>query len=271
VTTTAVTAPANVGGVLRLWRERRRLTQLDLASKAEISARHLSFLENGRSKPSSSMLLRLAEHLDLPLRERNSLLLVGGFAPAFPAGSLHSPPMAAVNDAIERVLAAHMPFPAVVIDAGWDMIAANDAIGLMIEGCSPQLLEPPVNVLRLSLHPDGMAPRITNLHQWRAHLLARLAREVETTADPRLSELYRELSGYPVPPGDDAEDTRAILVPLHYRVRDQQLNFFSMTTIFGTPRDVTLAELAIESFYPADPQTAEFFQTASPEGVSLAG
>jgi transcriptional regulator with XRE-family HTH domain len=252
---------ADIGGLLRLWRERRRLTQLDLASKAEISARHLSFMETGRSRPSSTMILRLAEQLDLPLRERNALLLSGGFAPAYPVNELASPPMAAVNEAIERVLAAHSPLPAVVVDAGWDLIAANDAISIFTDGAAAELLEPPVNVLRLSLHPLGLAPRILNLREWRGHLLSRLAREIEATADRALIELYQELAGYPVPDGPVYEDTRAILVPMQFQRRDRTLSFLSTTTIFGTPRDVTLAELAIEAFYPADEPTSAFFRS----------
>ena len=261
-TITAVAAePAPVGRLLRDWRERRRLTQLDLALRAEVSARHLSFVETGRSRPTSEMILRLARHLDVPLRERNVLLLSGGYAPAYPAHGLADPPMSAVNDAIEHVLRAHEPFPAVVIDGRWDMVAGNDAVPMLIEGAAPALLEPPVNVLRLSLHPEGMAPRIVNLPEWRAHLLDRLDRDVASAADPALIELRAELAAYPCPPPASSPDTRAILVPMRLRVGDATLSLFSTTTVFGTPRDVTLSELAIESFYPADPPTAAFLRS----------
>ena len=254
--------PAPVGKLLRGWRERRRLTQFDLALRAEVSARHLSFIETGRSRPTSEMILRLAQQLDVPLRERNVLLLSGGFAPAFPANGLADPPMAAVHEAIEHVLRAHEPFPAVVIDAGWEMVAANDAVSLLTEGSAAALLEPPVNVLRLSLHPDGMAPRIVNLPEWRAHLLDRLSRDLETTADPALIALRDELAAYPSPAPASHPDSRAILVPLRLRVRDAVLSLFSTTTVFGTPVDVTLSELALESFFPADAETAERLHAA---------
>lgn len=258
---TAVTpAPATVGRLLRGWRERRRLTQLDLALRAEVSARHLSFVETGRSRPTSEMIIRLAEHLDVPLRERNVLLLSGGYAPEYSANGLADPPMAAVNDAIEHVLRAHEPFPAVVIDARWEMVSANDAVPLLTEGAAASLLEPPVNVLRLSLHPEGMASRIVNLPEWRAHLLDRLDRDIESTADPVLIELRAELATYPCPPLASRPDTRAILVPMRLRVQDEVLSLLSTTTVFGTPRDVTLSELAIESFYPADAPTAAFLR-----------
>ena len=255
-------APVGVGRMLREWRERRRLTQLDLALRAEVSARHLSFVETGRSRPTSDMILRLARHLDVPLRERNLLLLSGGYAPAYPANELSDPPMSAVHDAIERVLAAHEPYPAVVLDGQWELVAANPAVALLVEGCAPALLEPPVNVLRLTLHPDGMAPRVLNLPEWRAHLLDRLERDIAATADQGLIALREELARYPCPPTAARTDTRSILVPLQLRVRDSTLSLLSTTTVFGTPRDITLAELAIESFYPADAGTGEFLRSA---------
>jgi transcriptional regulator with XRE-family HTH domain len=254
--------PASVGALLRGWRERRRLSQLDLALRAEVSTRHLSFIETGRSRPTSEMIIRLAHQLDVPLRERNVLLLSGGFAPAYPANGLGDPPMSAVHEAIEHVLRAHEPFPAVVIDARWDLVAANDAVGLLTEGAAAALLEPPVNVLRLSMHPEGIAGRIVNLAEWRAHLLHRLNHDIEASGDAALIALREELSTYPSPPPDGRPDTRAILVPLRVRVRGTVLSLFSTTTVFGTPRDVTLSELAIESFYPADAPTAAFLRTA---------
>lgn len=237
------------------------LTQLELALRAAVSARHLSFVETGRSRPTSEMILRLAQQLDVPLRERNVLLLAGGYAPAFPVNRLADPPMRAVHEAIEHVLRAHEPYPAVVIDASWELVAANGAVPLLTEGAAAALLEPPVNVLRLSLHPEGMAPRIVNLAEWRAHLLDRLNRDIEATAAPALIALRDELLGYPSPPPSARPDTRAILVPLRLRVRGTVLSMFSTTTVFGTPREVTLSELAIESFYPADAPTAEFLRS----------
>ena len=256
-----------VGKLLRGWRERRMLTQLELALRAEVSARHLSFVETGRSRPTSEMILRLAQQLDVPLRERNVLLLSGGYAPAFPANQLADPPMQAVHEAIEHVLRAHEPYPAVVIDARWELVAANDAVPLLTAGAAAALLEPPVNVLRLSLHPEGMAPRIVNLAEWRAHLLDRLGRDIESTAAPALIELRDELATYPSPPPAAHPDTRAILVPLRLRVHGAVLSLFSTTTVFGTPRDVTLSELAIESFYPADAPTAGFLRQVNDRNI----
>jgi transcriptional regulator with XRE-family HTH domain len=253
--------PAPVGKLLRNWRERRMLTQLELALRAEVSARHLSFVETGRSQPTSEMILRLAQHLDVPLRERNVLLLSGGYAPAFPVNGLADPPMRAVHEAIEHVLRAHEPYPAVVIDGHWDLVAANGAVSALTAGAAAELLEPPVNVLRLSLHPDGMAPRIVNLAEWRAHLLDRLNRDIEAMAAPSLIALRDELAAYPCPPPASLPDARAILVPMRLRVQGTVLSLFSTTTVFGTPREVTLSELAIESFDPADAPTAGYLRS----------
>jgi transcriptional regulator with XRE-family HTH domain len=261
--------PAPVGKLLRHWRERRRLTQLDLALRAEVSARHLSFIETGRSRPTSEMILRLAQHLGVPLRERNVLLLSGGYAPAYPANGLGDPPMSAVHEAIEHVLRAHEPFPAVVIDARWELVAGNDAVPVLTEGAAPALLEPPVNVLRLSLHPDGMASRIVNLAEWRAHLLDRLDRDIESAADPALIAIRDELAAYPSPRPASPPDMQAILVPLRLRVHGTVLSLFSTTTVFGTPQDITVSELAIESFYPADAPTAAFLRRAQPSPDDL--
>ncbi len=257
VATAAVTQEP-VGRLLRDWRQRRRLSQLELALSAEISSRHLSFVETGRSRPTSDMILRLAQQLDIPLRDRNVLLLAGGYAPAYPANSLTEPTMSAVNDAIEQILQAHEPFPAVVIDARWDLVAANNAVTLITAGAAAALLEPPVNVLRLSLHPDGLAPRIVNLPEWRAHLLDRLDRDISSAADHTLIELRDELLTYPCPPAVPRPDTSAILVPMKLRLQDATLSLFSTTTVFGTPRDITLSELAIESFYPADRESGRY-------------
>jgi transcriptional regulator with XRE-family HTH domain len=248
-------APPTVGRMLREWRQRRRLSQLDLAISAEVSARHLSFVETGRSRPTSDMILHLSEHLDVPLRDRNVLLLAGGYAPAYPEHGLDEPELTAVRAALRQVLSSPSPFPAVVLNRWWELVDANAGAGLLTAGAAPELLEPPVNVLRLSLHPDGMAPRIINLAQWRAHLLARLSRQAASTGDARLADLHEELLGYP---GGQSESPAAadVVAPLRYRYRGRELSFFSMTAVIGTPMDVTVQELAIESFYPADEATA---------------
>ena len=244
-----------VGELLREWRERRRLSQLDLAIQADISARHLSFVETGRSRPTPGMILRLTEQLQVPLRERNVLLLAGGYAPAYPQHGLQAPELDSVRAALGQVLAGHEPYPAVVIDRWWDMQDRNSGVAVLIEGCAPQLLEPPVNVLRLSLHPDGMAPRIVNLAQWRAHLLTQLRHRATALADRRLSELHDELLGYP---GgfDEALDADSVVLPLRYRHDGRELALFSISAAVATATDVTVEELAIESFYPADAATA---------------
>ncbi len=255
---TTIEAAPQVGSLLRTWRERRRLTQLDLALQADVSTRHLSYVENGRARPTSSMILHLSDQLEIPLRERNALLLAGGYAPAFPEHELNAPPLAAVNEAINAVLDGHLPFPAIVVDRHWEMVAGNAAIDLLTAGCAAHLLEPPVNALRLSLHPEGMAPRIANLAQWRQHVLHRLARQVDVTADPVLALLQDELRGYPgAATSQEASGPAPIVVPLRFRTPAGELAFFSTTTVFGTPLDVTVAELAIEAFYPADTRTAE--------------
>lgn len=251
-----------VGDLLRDWRQRRRLSQLDLALEAEVSARHLSFVETGRSSPSRALILTLAERLEVPLRERNLLLVAGGFAPAFPERGLDDPALAAARRAMELVLAAHEPLPALAVDRRWTMVRANRAVAPLLDGVDEALLKPPVNVLRLSLHPGGLAPRIANLAEWRAHLLDRLRRQVEATADGELQELQQELLAYPKPlgpPHPGAAGDRAyagVVVPLRLRTDGGMLSFFSTTTVFGTPVDVTLSELALEAFYPADSATA---------------
>jgi transcriptional regulator with XRE-family HTH domain len=247
-----------VGELVRQWRQRRRLSQLDLALEAEISTRHLSFVETGRSRPSRAMVLRLAEQLDLPLRERNHLLTAAGYAPVYAETALDTPALAAVRAAVRQVLTGHEPYPAVVVDRGWNLVDANASLALVTAGIAPDLLAPPANVLRASLHPAGLAPRIANLGEWRAHLLGRLRRQIALTADLELARLYDELRAYPcaqpVPevelpgPGD-------IVVPLRLRHDGRELAFFSIIATFGTPLDVTVAELAIESFFPADPDT----------------
>ena len=260
-----VTAPpSRVGSLLRDWRRRRRLSQLDLALEAGISARHLSFVETGRSRPSAEMVLHLAEHLDVPLRERNVLLLAAGHAPVYGRRGLEEPEMGPVREALELVLRGHEPYPAVVLDRHWGMVAGNAAIALLTEDVAPALLEPPVNVLRLSLHPEGLAPRILNLAEWRAHLLDRLGREAVSTGDPALAALYDELAGYPAPaPSEPPTDPAAADIAVALRLRapgGETLSFISTNTTFGTATDITIAELHIESFFPADEATAGYLR-----------
>jgi transcriptional regulator with XRE-family HTH domain len=250
-----------VGELLRDWRRRRHLSQLDLSVEAEVSARHLSFVETGRSKPSRELLLHLAEHLDVPLRERNTLLLAAGFAPRYRETPLDADEMTPARDALDKILAGHDPYPAVIVDRGWDLVSANaSALTVMTAGVAPALLAPPVNALRVSLHPDGLAPRITNLAEYSAHLLLRLHRQAVLSQDPALSQLLDELRTYPgvVEHGSAAVGPAELLfIPLCLRGEDgTELSFFSTLATFGTALDITLSELAIESFFPADDATA---------------
>lgn len=256
-----------VGELLRQWREHRRLSQLDLALEAEISTRHLSFVETSRSMPSRDMVLRLTEHLDVPLRERNHLLLAAGYAPVYAESALDAPEMTSVRTAVRQVLTAHEPYPAVVVDRGWNLVDANASIAHFINGVAPELLAPPANVLRVSLHPDGMAPRIINLGEWRAHLFSRLRRQIGLTADAALANLYDELRSYPCDqpePEIELPGPGEIVVPLRIRHGDRELAFFSTVATFGTPMDITVAEIAIESFFPADAQTASALRNGDP-------
>ncbi|MFL6623606.1 MAG: helix-turn-helix domain-containing protein [Sulfurifustis sp.] len=250
-----------VGDYLREWRQRRRLTQLDLALEAGISSRHLSFVETGRSVPSREMILHLAEQLAIPNRERNVLLVAAGYAPIFPERSLNDPALAAVREAIEIVLTAQKPYPAFALDRHWNLVASNGALKELYVGVSEELMRPPVNALRLSLHPHGLAPRIANLPEWRAHLLQRLRRQIDLTADPTLVALLREVSAYTTPEGEHAKppavDEHAVAIPLKITTPAGTLSFFSTTTVFGTPVDVTLSELALELFFPADAATTD--------------
>lgn len=256
-----------VGELLRRWRGSRRLSQFELALESGISARHLSFVENGRSAPSRDTILRLAEELDLPLRERNHLLLAAGYAPVYSEAALDSPEMSAVRGAVRQLLTGHEPYPAVVVDRSWNLVDANESVALFTEGADSELLAPPANVLRISLHPEGMAPRIANLGEWRAHLLGRLRRQVALTADPDLARLLNELRAYPCnqpEPEVDVPGPGDIVVPLRIRHEGRELVFFSTVATFGTPLDVTVAELAIESFFPADPERAAILRSGQP-------
>jgi transcriptional regulator with XRE-family HTH domain len=251
----------SIGDLVREWRQRRRLSQLELASEAEISARHLSFIETGRSQPSRDMVLHLADELDVPMRERNVLLVAAGYAPIFAQRSLDDPALAAARNAIDLILEAQKPYPAFAIDRHWLVIASNAALPELYAGVSPALLEPPINALRLSLHPQGLAPRIANFREWRAHLLAATRRRLDVTGDRVLAELLREVSEYPVPAGKAppqiSPTENAVVIPFKIVTAAGLLSFFSTTPVFGTPVDVTLSELALELFFPADAATAE--------------
>ena len=256
-----------VGRLLRDWRQRRHLSQLDLAGDAEISTRHLSFIETGRSSPSRDMVLRLAERLDVPLRARNTLLAAAGFAPMFSERTLADPALESARIAIDHLLAAHEPFPALAVDRHWTLVASNEAARRLMGAVDLSRFGPAVNVLRLSLHPDGLASRIVNFGQWRAHILARLRRQVDISADPVLDALCAELAAYP-PPAENATELDAphygdVIIPLRLATDGGVLSFLSTTTIFGTPVDVTLSEIALESFFPADAGTADALRALS--------
>jgi transcriptional regulator with XRE-family HTH domain len=259
-----VTTHKPVGEHLREWRTRRRLSQLDLALEAEISTRHLSFLETGRARPSRQMVLHLSDQLEIPLRERNVILVAAGFAPVFPERSLEDPQLAAARRAVDVILKAHEPCPALVVDLRWNLVAANAAIEPLLMGVDPELLTPPLNVMRVSLHPKGLAPRIANLGEWHAHALERLRRQAELTADPGLLALIEEIRGYPRPPAPDRrpEDYGNVVIPFQLMVGDTVLSLFGTTTVFGTPVDITLSELTLETFFPADTATAEALRAA---------
>lgn len=262
-----------VGDLLREWRQRRRMSQLDLALEAEISTKHLSFLETGRSLPSRDMVLNLAERLDVPLRDRNVMLLAAGYAPVFHERPLDDPALQAAREAVDLVIAGHEPYPAIAIDRHWTLVAANRAVAPLLAGVDPSLLKPPVNVLRLSLHPAGLAPRTANLAEWRAHLLDRLRRQITVSADLVLMQLLTELRGFPAPAntGPEPGEHPPVVVPFRLMTEAGEMAFFSTTTVFGTPVDITLSELALECFYPADAATADILRrSAQPAGTPAA-
>ncbi|MFC6634187.1 helix-turn-helix domain-containing protein [Microbulbifer taiwanensis] len=252
----------SVGDLVRQWRLRRRLSQLAFACEADISAKHLCFVETGRARPSRDMLLHLCEHLGVPIRERNRFLVAAGYAPAYPERPLDDAALAAARQAVEKVLAGHEPYPALAVDRHWNLVSANRALQSLLVGVAPELLQPPVNVLRLSLHPRGLAPKIENLPQWRTHLLSRLRQQRDASADPVLSELLRELLELPQPDSAEPPDLETdIVVPLRLASDSGPLSLISTTTVFGTPVDVTLSELAIEAFFPADTATANLLHS----------
>ena len=263
-------ASVEVGSLLRGWRKQRRLTQLEVALDAGVSARHLSFVETGRSKPGRAMLLGVAERLAIPYRERNEILLAAGYAPAFPERSLEDPALSPVRDALDRILAAHEPYPAIVFDRGWNLVAANTAASGMVDrvDIEPSLLEPPINLLRLGLHPRGLAPwanlasdflapHIANLAHWRSHFVGRLAQQVAVTGDSELRALLGELNDYPGGDGESAAEREFeasdVLGPVRIHAPGGgELSFFGMFASFDTPFEVTTSELALELLFPAD-------------------
>jgi transcriptional regulator with XRE-family HTH domain len=253
----------SVGDRLKGWRQRRRLTQLDLATEARISARHLSFVETGRAAPSREMILHLAEQLQIPIRERNVLLVAGGYAPLFPQRPLDDPALSAAREAIDIVLEGHKPYPAFAIDGRWNIVGSNSALPVLFEGVAAELLARPVNALRLSLHPRGLAPRIVNLAEWRSHILHRLRQQIDLSADPDLLALRRELSGYAIATTPHNPTTNGFVVPLCIRTRVGLLSFMSTTMVFGTPVDVTLSEIAVEALFAADEATRAIVRALS--------
>ncbi|MGQ4330845.1 helix-turn-helix domain-containing protein [Streptomyces hayashii] len=283
----AVSADRGVGPLLRAWRERRRMSQLELALSADSSARHISFVETGRSRPSEEMVLRLAERLDVPVRERNALLLAAGYAPRYPQTPLDDPALDTLRTGLERLIRGYEPYPALIMDARYDVVAANRGISMLLDGVPESLLTPPLNAMRLTLHPEGLAPRIRNLPEWRGHLLAQMERQIALYRSAPLRELYDEIAAYPVadspPPArpaaadcssagasshgqasaDPAKDVPYFALPMRIEHGGRVLSFISSVSTFNTPMDVTVAELAIETFLPADPATVKYLHMAA--------
>ncbi|MFE9440266.1 helix-turn-helix domain-containing protein [Streptomyces sp. NPDC006602] len=257
-----------VGPLLRAWRQHRRVSQLELALRADSSARHISFIETGRSRPSEEMVLRLAEHLDVPVRKRNALLLAAGYAPRYPETPLDDPALDALREGMERLIQGYEPYPALVVDAMYNVVTANRGILMLLDGIPEALLAPPLNAMRLTLHPQGLAPRIRNLHEWRGHLLAQMERQIALHRSDQLRALYEEVAAYPVPQaaadgrdGQHAEPVPYFALPMQIEHEGRTLSFISSISTFNTPMDVTVAELAIETFLPADPATVKFLHS----------
>lgn len=268
MTTAARGNISEVGRLLRGWREQRRISQLDLALRADSSARHISFVETGRSRPSEELILRLAEHLDVPVRERNALLLAAGYAPRFSETPLDDPALGALREGLDRLLEAYEPYPALIVDATYDVVAANRGIAALLSSLPEHLLAQPPNAMRLTLHPEGLAPRIRNLREWRGHLLAQMERQIALARSQALRELYEEVAAYPVPesPADHAPEVAVpyFALPMVIEHEGHLLSFVSSISTFNTPMDVTVAELAIETLLPADPATAKYLRSTSP-------
>ncbi|WP_372410669.1 helix-turn-helix domain-containing protein [Streptomyces luteireticuli] len=265
--TTAPSGAPAVGTLLRTWRNRRRISQLELALRADSSARHISFVETGRSRPSQEMILRLADHLDIPVRERNALLVAAGYAPHYPERPLDDPAMSELHACLQRLLSAHEPCPALVVDGTYEVVAANRAVALLLDGVAAELLVPPMNAMRLTLHPRGMAPRIRNYGQWRAHLLHQMERQLAVLRSAPLRAVHEEVSAYPPPdvPGEGRTDdgpAAPFALPLVLEHGGRTLSFVSTVSTFNTPMDVTVSELALETFLPADPETAAYLREA---------
>ncbi|MFD7715047.1 helix-turn-helix domain-containing protein [Streptomyces sp. NPDC059814] len=267
---TTVALDTGVGPLLRSWRERSRISQLELALRADSSARHISFIETGRARPSEEMVLRLAEHLDVPVRERNALLVVAGYAPRYTETALDDPAMGALREGMDRLLQGYDPYPALVVDGMYNVVAANQGIVRLTEGVAEHLLAPPLNAMRLTLHPEGLAPRIRNLREWRTDLLAQMERQIALVRSAELRELYEEVAGYPVVPRADGQEwdepssSVPFALPLLIEQDGRLLSFISSIATFNTPMDVTVAELAIETFLPADAETAAYLRSLVP-------
>ncbi|WP_327303366.1 helix-turn-helix transcriptional regulator [Streptomyces sp. NBC_01298] len=269
-------ASLTVGALLRTWRERRGLSQLELAGRADSSSRHISFVETGRSRPSEEMVLRLADHLEVPVRDRNALLVAAGYAPKYAHTPLDDPSMNVLREGLEQLLTAYEPYPALVVDATYDVVAANQGILMLMEGMPEHLLAGPLNAMRLTLHPEGLAPRIRNLREWRGHLLAQMERQIALARSAPLRALYEEVSAYPPPAGAQAfgedgpygdgpvEAVAYLALPLRIEHDGHLLSFVSSISTFNTPMDVTVAELAIETLLPADPATVKYLRSLAP-------
>ncbi|MGW4031462.1 helix-turn-helix domain-containing protein [Streptomyces sp. NPDC004838] len=267
---TTLASGTGVGPLLRGWRERRRVSQLELALRADSSARHISFIETGRSRPSEEMILRLAEHLDIPVREQNALLLAGGYAPRYTETPFGDPAMGALREGMQQLLHGYEPYPAVVVDGAYNVVAANLGMTRILDGIAPHLLTPPLNAMRITLHPEGLSSRIRNFREWRGHLLHQMDRQLALMRSDALRELYEEVAAYPLPEtGDDLDTTAAgaegpypfFALPLRIEHEGTVLSFVSSISTFNTPMDVTVAELAIETFLPADPATVDYLRS----------
>jgi transcriptional regulator with XRE-family HTH domain len=259
-----------VGPLLREWRRRAGISQLELALRADSSSRHISYVETGKSRPSEEMVLRLAEHLDVPVRERNALLVAAGYAPRYPETPLDASGLAVVRQGLERLLTGYEPYPALVVDGGFRVLVANRGIAMLLDGVPPWLLRPPMNAMRIALHPEGLAPRILNFREWREHLLDRIRRQLALPRSEALRELYEEVAAYGLPPGGEemvgeggGHGGSPIALPMVIGHAGRRLSFLSAIATFNTPVDVTVSELAVETFLPADPETAAYLHAAA--------